>query len=67
MIQTTTIHIPSGTIVSAYSNTPKGVAHRFVTLQCDAVVEATRHDDGSYGYCVNGNAYAASAGTVFVL
>lgn len=65
------IYIPSGTIVSELRNGPDGnVQERHIALLCDVIVEASRHDDGCYGYSVPGiphRAFSASAGTVVVL
>jgi hypothetical protein len=40
---------------------------QLVELRGDAYVEASRHDDGGYGYRVGDACYLASAGTVEVL
>lgn len=65
------IYIPSGTIISELRNGADGnVQERHIALLCDVIVEASRHDDGCYGYSVPGlphRVFSASAGTVVVL
>lgn len=61
MNQITSILIRKGTLVLCVSS------GTIVTLRGDVYVEASRHADGAYGYCVGGHAYVASAGTVEVL
>lgn len=65
MSDTTSIFIPKGTTVFLITASGTPVP---VTLAADAYIdEATRHDDGCYGYCVAGRCYVASAGTACVL
>lgn len=61
MNQTQPIAIRKGTKVLCVSS------RQLVELRGDVYIEASRHDDGAYGYSVGGQAYAASAGTVEVL
>ena len=57
------IIIRKGTKVSCVSDKGSPI----VELAGDIYVEASRHDDGSYGYSVAGACYLASAGTVEVV
>lgn len=61
MNQITSIIIRKGTKVLCVSS------KQLVELVSDVYAEASRHDDGAYGYCVGGKCYLASAGTVEVL
>ena len=57
------IIIRKGTIVGHVTN----MGTYPVTLCGDVYVDASRHDDGCYGYCVGGACYVASVGTVEVI
>jgi len=54
------IVIRKGTKVLCVSN------NEIVELVGDVYTEASRHEDGAYGYMVGGKCYLASAGTVEV-
>jgi hypothetical protein len=63
------IYIPKGTIVGELRNNPngKGIQERHITLCGDVYVDATKLDDGAWGYSVGKHTYVCCSGMATIL